>query len=699
MAQIDDLLNQASEIRDAEQDKENTALRVGQMLIAIIQHIASFVTVEGLAAALEDYAPLVGNLVDWRHSRVVPLYSMGQTIDNVDGGDWVPGTLPVGTIVYDSTHRNLKYKKDTETLESYPCMSNIIYINLHTRRLYTFNATDGMVELSSEPIQRRIINNMNVTNANQLNVGEVGYVPLLQKLRYKYAANGSIDFPIDPNAIYCDASSNTTIRWNESTEEWVVVGSNSGSGSGNVTITEDSNHVYINIDNSTPVPAVPTLVVSKSVINMSNDNKTATFVVSGSNLSSNVLVSVSGQGFSVSPTSLSPVNGILPETTVTVSYSGTSDSTGTITVRSTGATSKTVAVSYGVAPVLNVSKSSMYLTTDAGTSVSDTFRVTGSGISDDVEVSVIGNGLSVLPLRLTPQNGVVDAEVTVTFAAAASATPGGSGGSITVSSTGADSKTIPVSMEVSAAVTPDSNGRFQKNGIYYQIISGTQTVAVYNQNYNTDNNTSNASSYTGDIVIPSTVIAGGVTYTVVEVADMAFAYCAGLTSIKLPSTVTTIGMRFGSSTAVENSSLREVDLGGVVVFGSATGYKNYILNNSAIASIKFPDSVTIIHNMNLQGCTNLTTVDFGSSVVRFTGLFDISRNPSITSVRTVICRGETPPTPNQGGGTSFAFSDEVKAVIENVYVPRAYLSTYESNAAWSAFANGRLKALEDMETE
>lgn len=696
MAQIDDLLNQASEIRDAEQDKENTALRVGQMLIAIIQHIASFVTVEGLAAALEDYAPLVGNLVDWRHSRVVPLYSMGQTIDNVDGGDWVPGTLPVGAIVYDSTHRNLRYKKDTETSEDYPCLSNIIYINLHTRRLYTFNATDGMVELSSEPVQRRIINNMNVANANDLNIGEVGYVPLYHKLRYKYAANGSIDFPVDPNAIYCDASSNTTIRWNESAQEWVVVGSSS-SGSGNVTITEDSDYVYINIDNSTPVPAVPTLVVSKSVINMSNDNKTATFVVSGSNLTGNVSISVDGQGFSVSPTMLSPVNGTLSETTVTVTYSGTTDQNGTISVSSSGATPKTIGVSYGVAPVLTVSKNSMSFATEPGVAVSDTFHVSGSNLTGNVTIAVTGSGLAALPASLSPQNGVVDADITVNYAPSSSATPGSSGGNITVSSTGAESKTIGVSMSVSAAVTPDANGRFQKGGIYYEVISGTQTVKVYNQDYDTSN--ASTTRYSGDIVIPSTVVAGGTTYTVVEIADMAFAYCPDLTSIKLPNTVTTIGKRFGSAASVANSSLVDVDFGGVVVFGNSQVQYNYILNNAAITSVKFPDTVTIIHNGNIQGCTNLTTVDFGASVVRFTGLFDVTKNPSITSVRTVICRGATPPGPNNGANTSFQFSSDVKAVIENVYVPRAYLDTYKSNTLWSDFNDGRLKALEDMETE
>ena len=76
---------------------------------------------------------------------------------------------------------------------------------------------------------------------------------------------------------------------------------------------------------------------------------------------------------------------------------------------------------------------------------------------------------------------------------------------------------------------------FVADGIYYNITSSTDlTVAVtYETQYN--------ARYSGDVVIPATVENEGTTYSVTSIGGMAFYNCTGLTSIEIPSGVTSIG--------------------------------------------------------------------------------------------------------------------------------------------------------------
>ena len=80
---------------------------------------------------------------------------------------------------------------------------------------------------------------------------------------------------------------------------------------------------------------------------------------------------------------------------------------------------------------------------------------------------------------------------------------------------------------------------FEVDGIYYKILSLEDlTVEVTNKgNYGT----SFYDGYTGDVIIPSTVTYKSKSLTVTSIGDYAFARCSGLTSITIPSSVTTIG--------------------------------------------------------------------------------------------------------------------------------------------------------------
>jgi len=132
------------------------------------------------------------------------------------------------------------------------------------------------------------------------------------------------------------------------------------------------------------------------------------------------------------------------------------------------------------------------------------------------------------------------------------------------------------------------------NGIGYIIRETTATVLSMNP------------KYSGNIIIPSTVVYEGKNYTVTRIGDGAFKNCTGLTSITLPNTITSIGNNAfrgctritsitlpNSITSIENSAFRE-----------CTG----------LISITLPNNLTSIGKYAFWDCEKLTPVDIPISV-------------------------------------------------------------------------------------
>ncbi len=70
------------------------------------------------------------------------------------------------------------------------------------------------------------------------------------------------------------------------------------------------------------------------------------------------------------------------------------------------------------------------------------------------------------------------------------------------------------------------------DGIYYNFNGDEAEVTYENTSY---------SSYTGNIVIPESVVFNAKTYSVTSIGNRAFYYCSGLTSVNIPNSVTSIG--------------------------------------------------------------------------------------------------------------------------------------------------------------
>lgn len=127
-----------------------------------------------------------------------------------------------------------------------------------------------------------------------------------------------------------------------------------------------------------------------------------------------------------------------------------------------------------------------------------------------------------------------------------------------------------------------ASGNTQKaaiDGLYYELQQSGSTRTATVTYEKTDENGMYRSSYAGDVVIPEKVKHKGRTYKVESVGKGAFANCAELTSVTLPSGVEAIGD---------------------IAFGNCTGLK----------SVNIPCSVSRIGGGAFYACTSLQHVDF-----------------------------------------------------------------------------------------
>lgn len=246
MATQNELLAQAVEIRDAEQEGENTALRVGSLLVDIIQTIGDYASDDDLDNAITQLwgqLPTVFAQIDstgllrWQQSPIVFLKSMGHDLDDVDGGYYTP-TYDVGDVWY--SNGALRHKVSEQQTQDYSVLTNRIYVNKHTLRCYEYKSS-SFVELTNENRalkNHRVIDDMEVIDLNSMSVGEVAFLPATKKIAIKTAERSWITFSPDPNKIYCDKDAGTTMIWDADEETWLQVGG-SGGGSAGVSAFEN----------------------------------------------------------------------------------------------------------------------------------------------------------------------------------------------------------------------------------------------------------------------------------------------------------------------------------------------------------------------------------------------------------------------------------------------------------------------------
>ena len=171
---------------------------------------------------------------------------------------------------------------------------------------------------------------------------------------------------------------------------------------------------------------------------------------------------------------------------------------------------------------------------------------------------------------------------------------------------------------------------FYEDGIYYLFKDGGVVVSFVGDPTKSDRN-----KYSGEIVIPETVIHNGLTYNVVGIFTCAFYGCTDLTSITIPNSVTSIG----SATFYGCTGLTSVTIPNSV---TSIDYQAFSYC-SGLTSIEIPNSVTSIGQAAFSGCTGLTSVVFNAKKCTSCGSYDYPAFPSTITTLTIGNEVETIP--------------------------------------------------------
>ena len=226
---------------------------------------------------------------------------------------------------------------------------------------------------------------------------------------------------------------------------------------------------------------------------------------------------------------------------------------------------------------------------------------------------------------------------------------------------------------------------------------------------------SKSDKYSGEVIIPESVVYEGTAYSVTSIGEEAFRDCSGLTSVTIPNSVTSIGssaFNFCSgltSVTIPNSvtsigyqafsicsGLTSVTIGNSVesiggkAFYSCSGLTSVTIPNSVtsieyqafcycsgLTSVTIPNSVTSIGINAFADCSSLTSVTIGNGVESI-GQLAFSYCPELLDV---YCYAENVPytESNAFDGSS----------IQNptLHVPNASVESYKTTEPWSSFGN------------
>ena len=157
--------------------------------------------------------------------------------------------------------------------------------------------------------------------------------------------------------------------------------------------------------------------------------------------------------------------------------------------------------------------------------------------------------------------------------------------------------------------------------------------------------------------------------SVASIANLAFVYCNGLTSIKIPASVTTIGYAaFGDCT-----SLASIEIPASV---TSIGMQTF-QNCTSLISIELPSSLTNLEDMVFSGCTGLTSITIPASVTSINA-YAFENCTSLTSI-------EIPASVTDIGNDAFTGCSSLEAIklspsmthLHNIFSGCSSLKTIE----------------------
>ena len=184
------------------------------------------------------------------------------------------------------------------------------------------------------------------------------------------------------------------------------------------------------------------------------------------------------------------------------------------------------------------------------------------------------------------------------------------------------------------------------DGFKYLLDSDTKTATLL----------PNTEKYAGDIVIPESVKSkDGNDYKVMALGDKCFLWCEKLTSITIPSSVTSLGDECFSVCS---------GLTSIAIPSSVTSLgENCFSSCSGLTSITIPSSVTSLGDFCFLGCSSLTSITIPSSVT----LLGHGCYVDCSNLESLYFKGKSPNSISDAGIP--------KTCI--IYVPAEYLQDYK----------------------
>ncbi len=253
--------------------------------------------------------------------------------------------------------------------------------------------------------------------------------------------------------------------------------------------------------------------------------------------------------------------------------------------------------------------------------------------------------------------------------------------------------------------------------LYYNIVDGNAQVTY--EYYSSDNHYySEYTKPTGSLIIPSSVICNGITYSVTSIGVAAFYGCNGLTSVTIPNTIAVIGPQAflgcsglssvtipnsvtsigyyafrgcsGLTTAVYNSSLFAFlppsYIGSYSIPDGITSICDYAFADCCgLTSVTIPNSITSIGHYAFDGCSGLTTVNFNAYNCIEAGdesnrvfpycnnLSTINFGNSVTTIPSYLCYNLT-------GLTTLTIPNSVTSIGDRAFYGCIGLTTVNFNA-------------------
>ena len=162
-------------------------------------------------------------------------------------------------------------------------------------------------------------------------------------------------------------------------------------------------------------------------------------------------------------------------------------------------------------------------------------------------------------------------------------------------------------------------------GIYYNLEKEKKEAMV----------TKNPDKYKGNVKIPAYVTYEGLKYNVRYIEDFAFNYCSDLTSVIIPSSITSIGASaFEGCTNLNSIEIpSNVTSIGNKAFASCTNLTSAVISSNLtsisenlfnfcinLKSIVIPKNVTSIGVSAFQNCISLRSIDIPQSVTNIDAL-------------------------------------------------------------------------------